>query len=316
MPRIVLNNVRNIELDQMAARAICDPNMRSELYSRTAPHDRPVRELFSKIKSDLANGYIYGYSYVPEGMMFRGLNTGLKRSFKKGALEHGQLKLDKRGHFFALETRWAADFAFETPDDKDAVLLGVSHHMANIWSAHEALDLFEDLGKFSLDTSMRAYCSRTSPDIPIEDIDVFIILDRSEKKLGDLIQRVPERIRETVSDRIFMVPAPEDKKADMASYVANYCMSNGIQRPPATNMVKDPFELTFWEMQRALMMRQYSDIMTQKAREFHESVEALRRVIGSDPGYWGKQGDETFDPLGLIDYLTRTGRAQQNTQAD
>lgn len=312
MPRIVLNNVRNIELDQMAARAVCNPDMRSEIYSRTAPHDRPVRELFSKIKSDLANGYIYGYSYVPEGMMFRGINTGLNRVFGKGALEKSQLRLDKRGHFFALETRWAADFAFETPDDKDAVLLGVSHHMANIWSAHGSLDLFEDLGKFSLDTSMRAYCSRTDPDIPIGDIDVFIILDRTEKELKKLIGRIPENIRDAVSGRIFTVPAPDNKKEDMASHVANYCMSNGIQKPPATNMVKDPFELTFWEMQRTLMAHQHSDIMVRKAREFRESVEAFRRVIGSDPGYWGKEGNNIFDPIGLIDYLIKTGRAQEN----
>lgn len=314
MPRIVLNNVRNIELDQMAARAICNPQTRTELFKKIAPLDRPANHLIAKIESDLKNGYVYGYPYVPEGMIFRGLNTGLKRVFKKGCLEQSQLRRDKRGHFFALNIKWAAGHAFDTPEDNDAILFGTSHHIANIWAANRALDILEDLGKFSLDTEMRAYSSRTEPDIPLEDMDAFIILDRSDKKLGKLIQRLPKRLRSFVENRILMVPPPADKKTGMDLHAANYCVQRGVQKPPETEIEKDPFRLLFWEMQRNFIT--FSDPMLANARtvmrSFPESLKAIRQVIGADPNYWGKQDSEWFDPIGLIGYLIKTGRAQGN----
>lgn len=314
MTRIVLNNLRNIELDQMAARAICNPRTRSQLFSRIAPLDRPVSSLVTKIENDLKNGYVYGYDYVPEGMMFRGLNTGLKRVFKKGCLEQNQLRRDKRGHFFALNIKWAADHAFESVKDKDAILLGVSHHMANIWAANGYLDIVEDIGKFSLDTEMRVYSNRTEPDIPLEEIDAFIILSRSDKKLQKLLQRLPERIRGFVSDRILMVPDKKDEETRIESHAAAHCLTHGIPKHPDTELEKDPFRLVFWEMQRNFIMFSNPRLANAQTlmRSFPGSLQAIRQVIGADPELWGKQGTEWFDPIGLINYLIKTGRAQAN----
>lgn len=314
MPRIVLNNVRTLELDQMAARAICDPQARARLFGMIAPLDRPVNSLVTKIENDLRNGYVYGYHYVPEGMMFRGLNTGLKRVFGKGCLEQSQLRRDKRGHFFALNIKWAAGHAFDTPEDKDGLLLGTSHHMANIWAAKGYLDIVEDIGKFSLDTEMRVYASRKEPDIPLEDMDAFIMLERSEKKLQKLLGRIPERIRGFVSDRVFMVPPQKDRDTDIEVHAAQYCLSHGVPKHPEKEIEKDLFTLLFWEMQRNLIA--FSDplphTIQNPMRSFPESLQAIRQVIGADPGSWGKQDSEWFDPLGLIDYLIKTGRTQAN----
>jgi hypothetical protein len=314
MSRISLNNLRTLELDQMAARAICNPKTRTELFRRISPLDRPVDSLVLKTESNLRNGFIYGYSYVPEGMMFRGLNTGLRRVFKKGCLEQGQLRRDKRGHFFALNIKWAADHAFETVKDNDAILLGTSHYMANIWAANGYLDVVEDLGKFSLDTEMRVYSSKNEPDIPLEDMDAFIILGRSDKKLEKLLQRLPERIRRFVSDRVVIVPTQTDKKTGIEAHAAGYCLSQGVPKHPETEIEKDLFRLLFWEMQRNYIA--FSGPLLANAqtvmRSFPESLRAIRQVISADPNYWGKQGCEIFDPLGLIDYLLKTGRAHRD----
>lgn len=314
MSRISLNNLRTLELDQMAARAICNPQTRTELFRRISPLDRPVDSLVLKTESNLRNGYIYGYSYVPEGMMFRGLNTGLKRVFKKGLLEQDQLRRDKRGHFFALNIKWAADHAFESGKDKDAILLGVSHHMANIWAANGYLDIVEDIGKFSLDTEMRVYSSRTEPDIPLEDIDVFIILSRSDKKLEKLFQRLPEKIRAHVSDRVHMVPDQKYEQTSIESHTADYCLTHGIPKHPDAELEKDPFRLLFWEMQRNFIAFSSPLLMNAQnvMRSFPESLQAIRQVISADPNHWGKQDSEWFDPIGLINYLVKTGRADQS----
>lgn len=308
-----MNNVRNIELDQMAARALCNPQRRDELLRRISPNDAPARKHLTQVRDDIRNGYLYSYPFVPEGMMFRGINTGLNRIFEKGVLEYSQLRLDKRGHFFAFDRSWAADHAFETPKDNDAVLLGVSHHTANIWAAHDALDIFEDIGKASLDPSMRAYCSRTNPDIPIEDIDIFIVLDRPVHELEQILKNLPKRLREPIRKRILMAPIPADPKTNMTPYIANFCKQQGVQTHPAADLVKNLFELTFWEMQRRYLL--YSNpIFGRNPQQiaFYRSVKAMRRVISACPEYWGKKNNmKWFDPLGLIEYLINTGRASE-----
>jgi hypothetical protein len=307
---INLNNIRNLELDQLAVRALHDPSKRNLLLGRIRPLDEPVRLVMDSIAHYISpKGCETHYTHVPESVMIRRLRGGLGNIIQKGMLEYDRVHKDRRGHFFDLY------LGGSLPAGQDDAVLCVSHYTANRWAAEDRLKIVEDVVSEDMnyvDPSMRLYSLNRYdmdgvPDIPIEDIDLIAVAERPDEELDALSATAPRGLQELIRKRIFPVPfSRPDSSINIFSFAGNILSEMGCIPRNQKYLLKDPSAILFWEIQKFCAFPDMDSWHV--TRTLPQSVEAMRRVISADPELWGKTGAGYFDPLGIINYMMSNGK--------
>lgn len=288
-------NIRNLELDQLAVRALLNKEKRAVLFKSISPLDKALTEL----QKDAGEMF---HTYIPRGVMSRTLNKALEHILSVGKLERSRINVDKRGHFFEL-----GPYLF-CPGGDDDVHFMVSHYVANTWAARSELDVVEDIGKWSLDYSMRVHWGLHFPDIDLEDIDLICVRERSGSGIEQLLSAALPAFRPLLKSRLVQVPV----SINYSMQVFIDSVTRQIGRPPFRipckgNKLYNRSHLLFWEIQKNV---DRSDERCNGARsEIRTAIEAMRDIISADPELYGKTGESYYDPFGIIKYAIRTGRA-------
>lgn len=304
-----LNNIRSLELDQLAVRALHDPAKRNLLLGRIRPLDGPVRLVMDSIEHYLGpRGCETRYAYVPESVMIRRLRGGLSNIVQKGMLEYDRVLKDRRGHFFDLH------LGGSFPAGQDDAVLCVSHYTANRWAAEDRLKIVEDVVSEDIDhvdPAMRLFSSNSYdggvvPDIPIEDVDLIAVADRADEQLAALAATAPTRLIQQIKRKLFPVScSASDNSTNLFSFAGSILSEMGCRPDNREYLLKDPSIVLFWEIQKFCA---FPDVDSWHAtRDLPQSVEAIRNVISADPELWGKTVPGYYDPLGIINYVMRNG---------
>lgn len=274
-------NIRNLELDQLAVRALHDPVKRPVLMKAISPLDNTLTHW----ETEFGKGFLIG-RFVPEGMLFRHITGCIDGVISCGGLEYSKIIRDRRGHFF-----FVGGTGNKLENSGDAIF-AVSHYVANMWAAASSLHLVEDVGRSVLAHYMRMYSSYDAPDIGLEDIDIILIKDRPPSEIDGLIDLAREDQKAALREKLVRIPAEGDSR------ITDSIRSHAVNSPLITgyhgDSIKDSFQALFWLLQPGI----YGT----------SPVEMIRKVIGADPSFWGKPEASYFDPLGIINYAIKTGR--------
>ena len=306
---------RTLEIDQLAAYSLADPARREALLRRVPAFAAPLRSLVENVEkfsvqSTLHRGMPnYEYTYVPT-MLFHGQSERLGEVIKLGVIEN-KMRVDARGIFFTVgDFSWAFSCATDYSGQKsflpkDAAVFAVSPFTSNSWSSQQKLDIVEDLHRIYRDPDMRVYVRGLGQnDIPVSDIDHIIISRRSEADVDRLIREAPHSLRSQIKNKILMIDYEEGDISQKIRAVTSFSASHGWDNPMNNTVLWDVPEIFFWEMQRTWDSMPLNDsLLYHRIREVMPSaISALRDVVRIDPSFWGKSGDELFDPVGIIRY--------------